>query len=153
MTFRKLVPFLFQTLLVGGLVTVIASVLFQSERYSEAFFTNDWFDVSGLTIAMFGLGLVFSLISQMGFFAYLTIHRFGLGVFRGPKLWNSVQWVIIAFAIFDLIYLKGISDTGLDKTTLVYIGLGVGLFLMGWFVAKRKAAETNRQAFVPALFY
>ena len=38
---------------------------------------------------LFGIGLIFSLVSQMGFFAYLTVHRFGLGIFKSVI---SVEW-------------------------------------------------------------
>ncbi|PIB70035.1 KinB activator protein, partial [Pseudomonas sp. 2822-17] len=49
---------------------------------------------------------IWTVIAQMGFFAYLTIHRFGLGIFKSAKLWNRVQIVIIAFALFDLMFFR-----------------------------------------------
>ena len=57
---------------------------------------------------LMGVGFIFSVISQMGFFAYLTIHRFGLGMFRSPSLWNIVQLFFIAFVLFDFVYLRSV---------------------------------------------
>ena len=52
------------------------------------------------------MGFLFSVISQMGFFAYLTVHRFGLGIFKSVSLWNAVQVVLILFVLFDFVYLR-----------------------------------------------
>ena len=49
------------------------------------------------------LGMTMSVLSQMGFFAYLTVHQFGVNIFRTLTLWNWVQLLIIALVIFDLI--------------------------------------------------
>ena len=87
---------------------------------------------------LFGVGLIFSVISQAGFFAYLTIHRFGLGIFK--SLWNSVQILFILFVIFDLIYLRYTNlETG--DGLAPYIFPAVYVVIIGVLVAYIKAKK------------
>lgn len=89
-------------------------------------------------------------ISMMGFFAYLIIHRVGLDLFRGPRLWNRVQVLLIAFAIFDAVYLRMLAF-GNDHMWR-YIGEMLVLLIVAWVVASSKAKQTNKSAFIPTLF-
>lgn len=89
-------------------------------------------------------------ISMMGFFAYLIIHRVGLDLFRGPRLWNRVQVLLIAFAIFDAVYLRMLAF-GNDHMWR-YIGEMLVLLIAAWVVAASKAKQTNKSAFIPTLF-
>ncbi|MGA9466941.1 MAG: KinB-signaling pathway activation protein [Exiguobacterium marinum] len=89
-------------------------------------------------------------ISMMGFFAYLIIHRVGLDLFRGPRLWNRVQVLLIAFAIFDAVYLRMLAF-GNDHMWR-YIGEMLVLLIVAWVVAASKAKQTNMSAFIPTLF-
>ena len=105
--------------------------------------------ISGYVTAL-AYSSTWTAISLMGFFSYLILHRVGLDIFRGAKLWDRVQIVLIAFALFDGIYLRGLAF-GFEKTNL-YIGEMVVLLLIAFFVARTKARETNFTAFVPTLF-
>ncbi|WP_074032489.1 KinB-signaling pathway activation protein [Exiguobacterium sp. AT1b] len=89
-------------------------------------------------------------ISMMGFFAYLIIHRVGLDLFRGPRLWNRVQVLLIAFAIFDAVYLRMLAF-GNDHMWR-YIGEMAVVLIIAWVVAASKAKQTNMSAFIPTLF-
>ena len=90
---------------------------------------------------LMGVGFIFSVISQMGFFAYLTIHRFGLGMFRSSSLWNIVQLFFIAFVLFDFVYLRSVlianGEVSLGNNILV---AGV-LFMFGAIVAYIKVKK------------
>jgi len=101
-------------------------------------------------IWLVGVGLIFSVISQMGFFAYLTIHRFGLGIFK--RLWSAVQIVLILFVLFDLVYLRYMAF-GDGGSLMPYLGTAMLLFIIGLVIAYVKMKQTNKQAFVPALFF
>lgn len=96
---------------------------------------------------------LWTVIAQMGFFAYLTIHRFGLGVFKSVSLWNKVQLTIIAFAFFDLMFFRHYFFAEEGETMLGYAIMPALLFIYALFVAFLKAKDTNRQAFIPALFF
>ncbi|GAE93683.1 KinB signaling pathway activation protein [Gracilibacillus boraciitolerans JCM 21714] len=76
----------------------------KSEVYSEFLNPFEWFEILGLLLFFLALGFVFSLISQMGYFAYLTVNQFALSIFRG--YWSIIQIGLIAFALFDLVYFR-----------------------------------------------
>ena len=138
------------TLLVGGLTGGIAGIII---RWSEVqhYFTS--FELISIFLSffwLFGVGLIFSAISQAGFFAYLTIHRFGLGIFK--SLWNPVQTFFILFVLFDLVYLR-YTKFGSGEVLTPYIVPAVYVTVIGVVVAYVKAKQTNSQTFIPALFF
>ena len=100
-----------------------------------------------------GVGFIFSVISQMGFFAYLTIHRFGLGMFRSSSLWNIVQLFFIAFVLFDFVYLRSVlianGEVSLGNNILV---AGV-LFMFGAIVAYVKVKKRIKRHLCQLCFY
>ncbi|WP_237982302.1 KinB signaling pathway activation protein KbaA [Bacillus thuringiensis] len=153
MNSRKWVRLFFTTLFLGGISTVILGFVLEWDKYVKFFQNFDGKEILAVSFWLMGVGFIFSVISQMGFFAYLTIHRFGLGMFRSPSLWNAVQLFFIAFVLFDFVYLRSVlianGEVSLGNNILV---AGV-LFVFGAIVAYIKSKETNRKAFVPALFF
>ncbi|HDX9654197.1 KINB signaling pathway activation protein [Bacillus wiedmannii] len=153
MNSRKWVRLFFTTLFLGGISTVIIGFVLEWDKYVKFFQNFDGKEILAVSFWLMGVGFIFSVISQMGFFAYLTIHRFGLGMFRSPSLWNAVQLFFIAFVLFDFVYLRSIlianGEVSLGNNILV---AGV-LFVFGAIIAYIKSKETNRKAFVPALFF
>jgi len=150
---RKWVRLFFTTLFLGGISTVIIGFVLEWDKYAKFFQNFDGKEILAVSFWLMGVGFIFSVISQMGFFAYLTIHRFGLGMFRSPSLWNAVQLFFIAFVLFDFVYLRSVlianGEVSLGNNILV---AGV-LFMFGAIVAYIKSKETNKKAFVPALFF
>ncbi len=106
-------------------------------------------ELTGLIIYFTGLGLLFSIISQTGFFVYLFINQFGLSLFR--TFWPTVQVLLIAFVVFDLVYFP-YNAVGGDVSLFWFILMAAGILGYGWIIAKIKARETNQRAFIPALF-
>ncbi|MDA1758372.1 KinB signaling pathway activation protein KbaA [Bacillus cereus] len=153
MNSRKWVRLFFTTLFLGGISTVIIGFVLEWDKYDEFFQNFDGKEILAVSFWLMGVGFIFSVISQMGFFAYLTIHRFGLGMFRSSSLWNIVQLFFIAFVLFDFVYLRSVlianGEVSLGNNILV---AGV-LFMFGAIVAYIKSKETNKKAFVPALFF
>ncbi|HHK5535965.1 TPA: KinB signaling pathway activation protein KbaA [Bacillus mobilis] len=153
MNSRKWVRLFFTTLFLGGISTVILGFVLEWDKYAKFFRNFDAKEILAVSFWLMGVGFIFSVISQMGFFAYLTIHRFGLGMFRSSSLWNSVQLFFIAFVLFDFVYLRSVlianGEVSLGNNILV---AGV-LFMFGAIVAYIKSKETNKKAFVPALFF
>ncbi|PFE11366.1 KinB signaling pathway activation protein KbaA [Bacillus cereus] len=153
MNSRKWVRLFFTTLFLGGISTVILGFVLEWDKYVKFFQNFDGKEILAVSFWLMGVGFIFSVISQMGFFAYLTIHRFGLGLFRSPSLWNAVQLFFIAFVLFDFVYLRSVlianGEVSLGNNILV---AGV-LFVFGAIVAYIKSKETNKKAFVPALFF
>ncbi|AJG93441.1 KinB signaling pathway activation protein KbaA [Bacillus cereus group sp. BceL035] len=153
MNSRKWVRLFFTTLFLGGVSTVIIGFVLEWDKYVKFFQNFDGKGILAVSFWLMGVGFIFSVISQMGFFAYLTIHRFGLGMFRSSSLWNIVQLFFIAFVLFDFVYLRSVlianGEVSLGNNILV---AGV-LFMFGAIVAYIKSKETNKKAFVPALFF
>ncbi|PIE92938.1 KinB signaling pathway activation protein KbaA [Bacillus fungorum] len=153
MNSRKWVRLFFTTLFLGGISTVIIGFVLEWDKYVKFFQNFDGKEILAVSFWLMGVGFIFSVISQMGFFAYLTIHRFGLGMFRSTSLWNAVQLFFIAFVLFDFVYLRSVlianGEVSLGNNILV---AGV-LFVFGAIVAYIKSKETNNKAFVPALFF
>ncbi|MFY0167143.1 KinB signaling pathway activation protein KbaA [Bacillus anthracis] len=153
MNSRKWVRLFFTTLFLGGISTVIIGFVLEWDKYAKFFQNFDGKEILVVSFWLMGVGFIFSVISQMGFFAYLTIHRFGLGMFRSSSLWNIVQLFFIAFVLFDFVYLRSVlianGEVSLGNNILV---AGV-LFMFGAIVAYIKSKETNKKAFVPALFF
>lgn len=149
MNSRKLVGMFLKTLFIGGFVSLITSVFVKRAEFANAISSFDFMDLFGLIVFFIGLGFVFSIISQTGFFAYLFINRLGLSVFR--SFWPTVQVVLIAFVVFDLVYFpyKG-SDGEFPLYLLILMALSILGY--GWIIARIKANQTHPRAFIPALF-
>jgi KinB signaling pathway activation protein len=96
---------------------------------------------------------IWTVIAQMGFFAYLTIHRFGLGIFKSVSLWNKVQIVLIVFALFDLMFFRHYFFAAEGESMRGYAVMPLMLLAYGLIVAYVKRKETERTAFVPTVFF
>lgn len=153
MTSRNMVRLFWTTLVVGGLTTAIVGFIVRWGEMQPYFTEFRLLDIISALIWFIGMGFLFSAISQMGFFAYLTIHRFGLGLFKSAALWNSVQLVLILFGLFDLVYLRYINFATSGDSILSYIGPALLLLIAALAVAWMKMKQTNKQAFIPALFF
>lgn len=149
MNSRKWVRFFFTTLIIGGIAGLVTSFFVKTKSYTDVLNPFDFVDLIGVVIFFIGLGFVFSLISQTGFFAYLFINQFGLGMFR--TLWPGVQILLIAFVIFDLVYFP-YSKSDNDSPLIVFILIAVAILIYGWIIAKIKEKQTNKRAFIPSLF-
>lgn len=149
MNSRKWVGLFLKTLLIGAVTGLITSFFVKNEAFAKILNPIDFMELTGLIIFFVGLGLVFSVISQTGFFAYLFINQFGLGLFR--TFWPTVQVLLIAFVVFDLVYFPYSASNG-EVPLYLYILMSAGILGYGWIIAKLKARATNQRAFIPALF-
>ena len=150
MNSRKLVNFFFKTLLLGGLTGLITSFFVKADEYRMFLSPFNAFELLGLVVVLAGVGLVFTVVSQTGFFAYLFLNRLGLGLFR--SYWPFVQVLLIAFVAFDLVYFPDQATEG-EVSIFWYILMSGAILIYGLIIAKIKANETNKSAFIPALFF
>lgn len=149
MNSRKVVGLFFKTLWIGGAVGLIASFFIGSSEYIEVLQPFDLINLLGVVIWYILYGFLFSVISQAGFFAYLFMNQFGLGLFR--SFWKMVQLLLIAFALFDLVYFP---YKGMDGEIALYllIIMATAILIYGIIISAIKAQQTHRRAFVPTLF-
>lgn len=153
MNSRKWVHLFLTTLLLGGCSTIFIGFVLGWDEYGKFFEDFDGMEILMVSFWFLGIGFIFSVISQMGFFAYLTVHRFGLGMFRSSKLWSSVQVFFIVFVLFDFVYLRSVLISSDSESVWKDILVAAVLFGFGAIVAYIKSKETNRGAFIPALFF
>lgn len=151
MTSRNWVKLFITTLLVGGITTGVVGFIVRWDEFAPIFTDFDFLEILSVLFWLIGVGLIFSIISQMGFFAYLTVHRFGLGIFKG--LWNPIQIVLILFALFDLVYFRYKAFAGAGDSMLPYVGVAAFLLIVALVVAAIKTNQTNQHAFIPAVFF
>lgn len=151
MNSRKWVYLFLTTLAIGIVSTIIIGFAVEWNKYLQLFMEFDLKEIISVAFWFLGVGLIFSLISQMGFFAYLTVHRFGLGLFK--SLWPPVQILLIIVALFDLVYLRYEAFATANESLFSYIWPAVLLLVYGLIIAAIKMKQTNKKAFVPALFF
>jgi KinB signaling pathway activation protein len=150
-TSRNWVKLFLTTLMVGGLTTAIVGFVIRWREFLPYFTEFKIMNIISAIIWLIGMGFLFSLISQLGFFAYLTVHRFGLGIFK--SVWNAVQVLLIIFALFDLVYLRHESFANKGDSLISYIIPAAILLVFGLIFAWIKMKQTNKGAFIPALFF
>ncbi|GAA0503802.1 KinB signaling pathway activation protein KbaA [Salinibacillus aidingensis] len=150
MTTQKWVHLFFKTLFLGAIAAIVTSFFVKTDSYTMFMDPINVWELFGALIWFMGIGFLFSVVSQTGFFAYLFLNRFGLNIFRG--FWRPVQMVLIAFVLFDLVYFP-YQSAGDDANLGPYVLTALVLFLYGMAVAYFKAKETNQKAFLPAVFF
>lgn len=147
---RKIVNFFIKTLIYGGIVGLITSFIVKADEYIGFLTPFDAFELLGIFLFSLGLGLVFTVIAQTGFFAYLFVHRYGESIFR--SFWSTVQILLILFALFDLVYFS--AKAGEGKTPFIfYIIMTAVILIVSLFTARLKVKQTNRTAFIPTMFF
>ncbi|WP_145053317.1 KinB-signaling pathway activation protein [Paenibacillus xylanexedens] len=140
--------FLFWTALligaVGSLITGLTMMLLNGEK------TNGMADFMLYLLILFGSGIMISVYSQMGFFAYLILNYMGKGVF--PKRgWQIVQIILTVLALLDVMFLRLFVGEGREPISDIVLGL---IILAAAIVtAYVKVKQTNISALVPTLFF
>jgi len=140
--------FLFWTALLigaaGALGTGLIMMLVNGEK------TNGLNDFLLYLLILFGSGVMISVYSQMGFFAYLILNYMGKGVF--PKRgWQIVQVVLTVLALFDVMFLR--LFVGGDRERISDIVLGIIILAAAIVTAYVKVKLTHISALVPTLFF
>jgi len=67
--------FFLVTVLIGIVLTIIMSFFIQPEMYEPFLSPFDAWEIFGALLWYAALGFVYSMVSQMGFFAFLVIHQ------------------------------------------------------------------------------
>ncbi len=145
MNSQKLVHMFFKTLFVGGLIGFIVSIFVNWSEYMKFINPFNGLELLGVILFFLGYALVFTVISQTGFFAYLFIHRFGENFFK--SFWPMVQILLVAFALFDMIYFSSKGIPLLYKWGMVGV-----IVIVAVLISMIKARKTNFTAFIPAMF-
>lgn len=145
MTIKNWIIFFAKSLLIGGIVTAVASLFVRWDFYWPFISNFEIGEFLAAFIWMILLGFTMSVIAQAGFFVYLTLHQVGVGIFKTLTLWNWVQLLIIVIVVVDLILFRFAPDAQSAKDWVFYIGLL--LFLIGAAVvtAMKKVELTGKK--------
>lgn len=143
MNLKRWLFLFFSTLTVGAGSSLFLGLVLGGHLWGQGT-ANAFFGLIG----QIGLGMLFSLITQMGFFAYLAVHNFGLGLFR--RMWSGVQVILIAFAFFDLVYIRYTLFGG--DSLIPYLIFPTGILLFAILISFIKVKQTNSKAAIPTLF-
>ena len=153
-TIRNWFKFFLNAMWIGGLITgVLGSIILWEKNFASYYEAGQWGAVIAAFIVLVGFGLIISVIAQMGFFAYLTIHQMGVNIFKSLTLWNWVQLLIIALVIFDLIFFRFKPSEGTTSQIWLHIVALVLLIGASVIVAIIKANKTKKQILISALFF
>ncbi len=150
LTLRNWIYLFWTTLVAGALASLAAGLILQGMDREFMFLGS-----SGIGFNLFAMlmgGLMFSIISQMGLFAYLTLNYIAIGIFRKKYWWNFVQLLLTVIGLFELFYLRrlGFPDT---YSGWHYAVLPAALLVAGWAVAYWKVKLTHAGAWIPTLFF
>ncbi len=145
MTIRNWVIMFWSTLLIGGGAAVIVGLMLALNDGE----LNQWnglefgYNVLSMTLA----GFMFSILSQMFFFAYMTLNFIARDMFRRPSTWKLIQIFFIITVPFEIYMFLW------QGTTIKFV-LEIGIMLLiSLAVAYWKVKMTNPGAFIPSLFF
>lgn len=153
MTIRNWFKFFFNALWIGGLVTGIAGLIVRWSFFSDLLQDGEIWQFLGALLWMVFLGFTMSVVAQMGFFAYLTVHQFGVNIFKTLTLWNWVQLLIIIVVLFDLIFFRFRLTAEDTERSLLYLFLLGTLMVVSGITAYLKAQWTKKHTLISALFF
>jgi len=152
-TIRNWVKFFFTALIIGGIVTGVIGLIVRWEFFSQYLSSGEYTEFLGAFLWMIFLGFTMSVVAQMGFFAYLTVHQFGVNLFRTLTLWNWVQLLIIAVVLFDLVFFRFKLAAGDTGRTVLYLALLFSLLAVSIVTAYFKAKWTKKHTLISAMFF
>lgn len=153
LTIRNWVRFFLTGLLIGGFVTGVAGLIVRWEVFSVYLEAGEIGQFIAALLWMVFLGFTMSVIAQMGFFAYLTVHQFGVNIFRSLTLWNWVQLLIITVVLFDLVFFRFRLTSEDTSRSVLYLVLLASLLVTAGVTAYLKAKWTKKHVLISALFF
>ncbi|WP_234540298.1 KinB-signaling pathway activation protein [Paenibacillus pseudetheri] len=148
MSIKKWFHLFWTTLLIGAGGAVIAGLALQ--------FVNGKIDFKGIgdfflyPLILLGYGMLVSVYSQLGFFAYLILNYMGNGVFP-QKVWKYIQLVLSVLALLELIFLRTV--VGGERNVMSDLILGIVILLAALIVSYFKVKSTNISALIPTFFF
>lgn len=148
LSIRKWFYLFWTTLLIGAGGAVIAGLVLQAVNGRIDF--KSTLDLMLYPLILFGYGMLVSVYSQLGFFAYLILNYMGIGVFP-RKAWQYIQLVLAVLAVLELVFLRSVvgGERGLASDLI----LGIMILLTAVAVTYFKVRSTNLSAWIPTFFF
>ncbi|WP_146553659.1 KinB-signaling pathway activation protein [Rummeliibacillus sp. SL167] len=155
MTIRNWFKFAFRALIIGGVVTGLMSLIVRwGDFYAQHFSNGEWGEAFLGLLWFVLLGFTMSMVCQMGYFAYLTVHQIGVNICRSLTLWNWVQILLMFVALLDVILFRFKPYAYSASDWLLYIGLLIVLIAAAILTAMKKVKMTGKKhILISALFF
>lgn len=140
LSIKKWFHLFWTTLLIGAGGAVIAGLALQ--------FVNGKIDFKSVgdfflyPLILLGYGMLVSVYSQLGFFAYLILNYMGNGVFP-QKVWKYIQLVLSVLALLELIFLRTV--VGGERNVMSDLILGIFILLAAIIVSYFKVKVQTSQ--------
>lgn len=138
--------------MLGAIVTSLTGLVVSwDELFAQSIEASNYVEFFVTLLGIFLFGITMSVVSQAGFFFYLTLHQVGVNIFKSLTLWNWVQLLLIIVVIFDLITFRFIPNA--NGNVLPYILLVVFILIVAAITAYYKGKMTKKHAVISALFF
>ncbi|NOU92917.1 KinB signaling pathway activation protein [Paenibacillus sp. LMG 31456] len=148
MTLRKWFYLFWTTLFIGAGAALVIGLILQTT--DQQFTLLGGKEIGFNAVTMLLGGAMISVLSQMGFFAYLIIRFLAIGLVRSKWIWDTLQIILIAVTVFDLIYFR---HMGTEGNWISYMILPLSMLVIAIGTALWKVKLTNRNGFIPTLFF
>lgn len=150
MTLKYLIQFYRNTLLIGVIVTYVASLIFAYDKVTKYLLDGDIGNFLAASVWFMVVGLLVATISQLAYFIYLFINQLGIGIFG--KIWPHVQIVITVFAIFDLVYFRFLRF-GNANQIITFIWLPILVVIFALIISNIKNKQSEKNLWIPSMFF
>jgi KinB signaling pathway activation protein len=147
-TLRKWFYLFWTTLAIGAVAALVIGLILQVN--DQEFGLLGGMEIGFNAVTMLLGGAMISVLSQMGFFAYLIIRFIAMGIIKSKWVWDTLQMILVVVALIDLIYLRHVDDTA---SWISYAVLPVIMLIIALVTAWWKVRLTNRNGFIPTLFF
>ncbi|WP_281884114.1 KinB-signaling pathway activation protein [Paenibacillus sp. YYML68] len=149
MTIRKWFYLFWTTLAIGTVVGILTGLTMQLTD-PEAVLSGKAIGFTILSSLL--IGSTISVLSQMGFFAYLIVRHIFMGMIPKKWIWDYVQIFTIIVVLVDLVYLRYV-DSAHEGSFSTYFLLPAFILIVSVVVAYAKVKATNTSAWIPTLFF
>ncbi|NDI37028.1 KinB-signaling pathway activation protein [Chengkuizengella sediminis] len=141
MNLKKYTYLFFTTLFIGAVTSLLTGLILDPTLDIKVIFL------------IFLSGLMFSVLSQMGFFAYMMLNYIAKGMITKKGMWEIIQWILIVITFLDVIILRYSFFEENNAGILGYSILPVLMLVAALFIAWLKSKATNFHAFTPTVFF
>ncbi|MFS1514639.1 KinB-signaling pathway activation protein [Chengkuizengella sp. SCS-71B] len=141
MNIRNYTYLFFTTLFIGAVTAILTQLVLQPTL-----------DIKVISLYLL-IGLMFSVLSQMGFFAYMMLNYIAKGMISKRGMWEIIQWILIVVTFLDVIILRYIFFEENNAGILAYSILPILMLIAALFIAWLKSKATNFHAFTPTVFF
>lgn len=153
MTIKKWVYLFWSTLLIGAVTALITGFILEfvsGINYGEEWLIELFYSIF---VGKLWAGAMFSVVAQLGFFAFLVLNYLLISTFRNSRLYQGVLWVLLLFVFGDVVYLRYLFFAEEGETVLSYVWFPLFILIVALCVAWWKSRATHFRAFASTTFF